>query len=377
MPGYFAAQAVASIAVLLLASGICVVLRRSSAAHRHLVWVLAFTALLVTPVCSWVIAPMLVRVTPSRVTPVVTMIAAQTDVPTQSPSRPASPPAIPLAMVAGAIWAAGTVVFLVRIWIGLTVCVRRRKESAVDEGAGMISRDLSDRLQLRKPASVFLSDVISVPETFGLWKPAVVLPSTARQWPRERLRIVLLHELIHVQRRDWAAHLFARISTAMFWFNPLSWYALGRLQQEREAACDDEVLRFGVGHSEYALELVAVARECRAASSSAMAVAMARTAHLQGRIQAILNPDLNRRRLTMKSKIGTLVPAALLVAVASMFTAPAQTGSATVSGIVQDPSGARIPEAQAILSKGNAVETIRTDAQGGFTFSGIPNGPIL
>jgi hypothetical protein len=45
MFGFLCRQAVASVAVLLLASGICLALRRSCAAHRHFVWFLAFAAL--------------------------------------------------------------------------------------------------------------------------------------------------------------------------------------------------------------------------------------------------------------------------------------------------------------------------------------------
>jgi TonB family protein len=239
--------------------------------------------------------------------------------------------------------------------------------------AKTICEELSAELRLRTSIHALISAQVAVPETFGVRAPVILLPEAANQWTPDRLRIVLLHELMHVKRGDWAVHLLARIVASLFWCNPLTWYALARLQDERERACDDDVLRFGVTQSEYAEQLVEIARSARI-QFPAIAVAMARPAHLEGRVRAILNPKTNRRSLTLTSKAITAFPALLVIATVSLVTAPAQTGNAQISGIVKDPSGARVPGVQVLLAKGSAVETVRTNATGGFEFSGVPDG---
>ena len=65
------------------------------------------------------------------------------------------------------------------------------------------------------------------------------------QWSRERLRIVIQHELAHVYRHDWLTMLLVQCLGVFHWVNPLYWCAYNRLRIERELACDDYVVRNG------------------------------------------------------------------------------------------------------------------------------------
>jgi TonB family protein len=201
----------------------------------------------------------------------------------------------------------------------------------------------------------------------------VLVPPIVRDWAPDRLRLVVLHEFVHIQRHDWAIHVVARIASSLFWFNPLCWYALLRLCNEREIACDDGVVRSGIIQSEYARQLVQIAKAART-EAPALAVAMVRPSNLEGRIRAILSPNQNRRSLTLTHRISTLIPALLVMAAASLVTSPAQTGSASINGTVRDASGAVVPQAQVILSGGKGQELGRTNDVGAFDFSGFPEG---
>jgi beta-lactamase regulating signal transducer with metallopeptidase domain len=320
MFGFLCRQAMASVAVLLLASGTCLALRRSCAAHRHFVWFLAFAALVAVPVGSWFMAPFL----PQTNTPVAVdvMVMKMRATSPAVPSAPANSPPVPWPVITDALWAAGGAIFVARALAGVLTCEHRRRRCKPAADAATVARALGASWRLRTPVTVLLSDEVSVPETFGWRAPVIVLPLAAHQWPLDRLRLVLLHELFHIKRHDWGVHLLARISASLFWFNPLGRYGLARLYEECERACDDDVLRSGVVRSEYARELVAIADGCRTAPASA--VAMGRRANLEGRICAILNPQVNRRRLTIRSRMVTVVSAALVITIASVITAPAQ-----------------------------------------------------
>ena len=84
-----------------------------------------------------------------------------------------------------------------------------------------------------------------MPIACGVIRPTVVLPAAADDWPDDRVRVVLLHELAHVRRRDCLTQAVADAACAVFWFNPLAWMAVRELRRERERACDDMVLAAG------------------------------------------------------------------------------------------------------------------------------------
>lgn len=127
---------------------------------------------------------------------------------------------------------------------------------------------------------------------WGLLWPRIILPASAGQWTEERVRIVLAHELAHIQRRDWLTQIIAEMLRSIYWFNPLVrragglvWIACQRLRRESEQACDDAVLKVGVEPSAYATQLVTLARALRPPYSAALG--LARSSSLEKRIAAI------------------------------------------------------------------------------------------
>jgi TonB family protein len=131
-------------------------------------------------------------------------------------------------------------------------------------------------------------------------RPRIMLPASALDWPSERLRAVLAHELGHVARADWLVHLVAQLACAVYWFHPLFWSAERALGRETELAADDEALGAGLEASQYAADVVEIVRACRADVGSRSAVAMARAKPLERRIAALLQPVSNRARVSRR-----------------------------------------------------------------------------
>ncbi|HSF39535.1 MAG TPA: M56 family metallopeptidase, partial [Thermoanaerobaculia bacterium] len=127
-------------------------------------------------------------------------------------------------------------------------------------------------------------------------------------------RAVLLHELAHVARGDYLAQLVSEVARALHWWNPLVWRAAGKLRLESEHACDDQVLTAGARPSDYAGDLLDIARSLHALRATAPAgLAMARPSELTGRLLAVLDPRRNRRSLSRRLALPAWLAAACVV----------------------------------------------------------------
>lgn len=138
------------------------------------------------------------------------------------------------------------------------------------------------------------------PVTFGLRKPVVVLPESLRAQTRPIRDAVLAHELLHVQRRDWAWVLAEEATRAVFWFHPALWWLVSRVQLAREEVVDAlAVARTGCRRA-YIEALMAFADE----APLAPAPAFARKRHLFRRMVLISREDnMTAQRLVLSATI--------------------------------------------------------------------------
>jgi TonB family protein len=99
------------------------------------------------------------------------------------------------------------------------------------------------------------------PVTFGVLKPAVLLPASFSSLPAGVQRAVLAHELWHVRRRDWAWVLLEEGIRAAFWFNPAMWWLISRVQSSREEVVDQLTVQVTNARKTYLEALLAFADE--------------------------------------------------------------------------------------------------------------------
>ncbi|HTS76414.1 MAG TPA: TIGR03435 family protein [Bryobacteraceae bacterium] len=125
------------------------------------------------------------------------------------------------------------------------------------------------------------------PGVFGIFRPVLLLPEgifqalDPAQWSA-----VLAHEMCHVRRRDNLTASIHMAVQAIFWFHPLVWWIGARLLEERERACDEEVVRMGNSARVYAEGILSV---CKLYVESPMAyVAGVTGANLKRRIERIV-----------------------------------------------------------------------------------------
>src|SRR5205807_9542454 len=239
-------------------------------------------------------------------------------------------------------------------------------------------------LGMRKPLGIARQiqllqaiDAPCMPMTWGIVRPCVLLPAGATEWSSERRRAVLFHELAHIARQDWMAQICGELVCGFYWFHPLVWFAAAELRAESECACDDSVLNSGVEASNYANQLVELARTLKNAHRGwSAALAIARPSNLERRFIAMLNPNQNRRGMSRGA--GLLVRAAalsLLLPLAALRL-PGQNLSGKFTGTIFDISDATVPNATIVMTnhKANTVDMTTSDAEGNFVFKALPAG---
>lgn len=108
-------------------------------------------------------------------------------------------------------------------------------------------------MELGLSIPVRCSQELFEPGVFGIFRPILLLPEgIAERLSPAQFKAILAHELCHVRRRDNLTAAIHMIVQATFWFHPMVWWIGTRLVDERERACDEEVLRLGSAPQDYA-----------------------------------------------------------------------------------------------------------------------------
>jgi uncharacterized protein (TIGR03435 family) len=202
------------------------------------------------------------------------------------------------------LWGSGflaVALFRFRGWLRIRAAVRASRP-----------QNLSAAVEVRSAPGLLEPGVV------GLWRPILLVPEgIGERLAPPQLEAVLAHELCHVRRRD---NLFAAIHMlveALFWFHPLVWWVGKKMVEERERACDEEVLRLGGEPQIYAEAIVKI---CKLYMESPLVCMSGVTgSDLKKRVEAIM---LNRGTL----KVNFAKKLALLAAGMAALAAPIVVG---------------------------------------------------
>ncbi|MCZ6835820.1 MAG: hypothetical protein O7G85_08605 [Planctomycetota bacterium] len=195
-------------------------------------------------------------------------------------------------------WALGAAVSLLLLLAGLSRIRSLTKSALPLEGEKWTTqlRNVMREVGVDRPVRLLHCRQIRTPMTWGVINPVILLPTGCLRWSHNRRQVVLLHELVHIRRRDWVMQILSQIIGAAYWFNPLVWVALRHLSIERERACDDQVIGHGARPSDYASHLLEIARTLASGGNLTMAsLGMAHHSQLEGRLLSILDPKRSRR----------------------------------------------------------------------------------
>lgn len=322
-------------AVLLLGFGCVSVMRRSSAAHRSLTWLAVFAAMLLLPLAIfvrpiWTVDVMVVRAQAKMETaPLVLSATAATDASAVAP--------VPQVIGVSAAWLVSEWLAVIYVVGGLGVVAFRligawqlwglegrmgRKGQKRDVRVCEMVGGLCRRYGIARGIRVLQSDRVSVPMTWGVFKPVLMLPSACCEWSDEDLRAALEHELAHIRHGDAARRWLATFVCALWWPLPLVWMAAKAWRLEQERACDDAALCSGASAERYAGQLLDAARSARLGGfQSAAALVMAMPSGLETRLRAVVGEDVNRSAAGHRARLTSAAMALTVVTICAVCQA--------------------------------------------------------
>jgi len=360
--------------------------RRVSAAFRHLIWVLGLAGLMLLPALAvslpdW--SPVEYTRPAGSVPLLGTLSVDSRIVDAPLPVRPAQTRAA-ASSLAVAIYGVGVLLLLARVALQHLWAHQLIRASIPIRVAAWqhLLEECADIVGIRRPVRLLRATGDVMPAAVGIWRSAIVLPTSADAWSDDRRRAVLLHELAHIERHDCLTHTLASVACAVYWVHPAVWWVASRLHVERERACDDRVLSAGADARDYAGHLLELAYSLGHTGTPASAIAMARPRELEGRMLAILDTARNRTVPALRSRLaGAAVLVTLTVPVAAATLTPrlhrlAATDLRRAASDVDGQNAATTTE-RLEFDVASIRRTDPNDPRSGADFSALPGGQLV
>ena len=308
---------VAAIAALIL-----VATRVRASGVRHAVWTVVLVAMMLMPVLPSIVPTFDVPVPAAAVAlPAGSLMPSEAvsettsstgasfspAVPSLAPEQPrvvASPPRSwwPLAL---AVYAIGAWVLLLRVIVGWWAVARLTRRASP--------------VAFCCDAPVRESPLVATPVTAGIFVSTIILPTAWTEWPAEKLRACIAHELAHIQRRDPLVAFIAHVNRCVFWFHPLAWWLERTLAASAEDAADEAAVDAMGDRRVYAGVLIDIGDTVRARGARVawQSIGAEGTGRLGRRIDRVLRGEMGREASrTRKAVVFATCVAAILIVVA-------------------------------------------------------------
>ena len=251
-----------STVVAVVAAMLTLLLSHNRARTRYWIWLAASMKFLILfslfveigRHVNWSTAPVVLQPRVAFVIDQISQPFAASDPYVAAPVNAASAPSIvPVLMLA--IWICGIAAVLI-FWF-----VRWRRVAAILRASVPIreGREFQALRRMDPGIKLLSSPAQTEPGVFGILRPALCLPAGIPDHLDDaQLDAIFAHELCHVRCLDNLTAVLHMLVEAVFWFHPLVWWLGARLVEERERACDEEVVRLGSDPEVYAESILKI-----------------------------------------------------------------------------------------------------------------------
>lgn len=219
------------------------------------------------------------------------------------------------------VWVAGTV-----LWLGRSIYQQRQFLQLIEDDSQPANEEtatetvrIARQLGLKRVPEVRASLLCSGPLVTGLKNPVILLPMWFEDdYTIGERRDAIIHELMHLKRRDLWAFQAARIIAATQWFNPLVHLGLHAFRTDQESACDADVInRAKLSPAAYGRTLVKAARLARPSDRRIAAASLTLAHPIKERLIMMTNPTPSLRSRLLGGTLAVALGAGAVFATAS------------------------------------------------------------
>lgn len=217
-----------------------------------------------------------------------------------------------------------------------------------------IVEEFRKQLGIHSRIDVQRTEQSTTPLTYGWLHPVLLLPETVLAGSTTRqTRMIVLHELIHVQGNDFAWLIAVRMVQSLYWIHPASWLLGRSFAETLEEVCDGMcALEFGT--QAYSETLIEVTRMVQRPVRDTLGVAMSRPSRLSLRLQRIqLHGGLVMSRLSTAS-MAMLMLVVVPVMAMTLFVQPVRAQSVIDKPDLETKSSRR-PESTLLNPRANKL----------------------
>lgn len=212
------------------------------------------------------------------------------------------------------IWISGSVV------IGTYVASSHYRFRRYVSDALPVDYPFKNNIQIKETSK------IDSPLTYGILHPVILMPKDINWKDVERISHVMIHEYVHIRRKDYLTKIILVAVLCVHWFNPLVWVMFTLANRDIELTCDEAVLKI-LGRSKrsaYAMTLL----ELEGKRNQFPVLAFSKNA-TEERVQVMIN---------MKKKtslLGAVVALTLVGGAMTVFPTPRLSRSNVEAGFNQ------------------------------------------
>lgn len=170
------------------------------------------------------------------------------------------------------IWFAGFLLifgFQVVSHLRFTQNLKRNSRPAEDPELLEVLNGIRNEINYSLPVELRYCSVLRSPLSVGMKKKNKITYLPEKSFTEKEMKLILSHELHHIQRADTHTKFFLRFCIALGWFHPIVWIAVKRGEEDLELSCDEIVLK-GADNTvkkQYAKLLLTIAEDSRGFST--------------------------------------------------------------------------------------------------------------